>query len=99
MICDTNLIVIKIWSEYKYGGCNNEILEMIKKRKYDLHLLTDLDVPWSEDPQREHPHLRDFFYTVYKNELAARNLPFIEIGGEFYERKKKAIEAIDALLL
>jgi len=99
LICDTNLLVIKVWSEYKYGGCNQEILDMIKKRKYDLHLLTYIDVPWSDDPQREHPHLRDFFYTVYKNELIARNLPFIEVSGEFYERKKKAIEAIDALLL
>ncbi|HEX9650465.1 MAG TPA: ATP-binding protein [Cyclobacteriaceae bacterium] len=99
LICDTNLIVLKIWSEYKYGACNPEILKLINKRTYDLYLLTSVDVPWSDDPQREHPHLRDFFYTAYKNELIARNLPYVEISGEFYERKKRAIEAIDSLLL
>lgn len=99
LICDTNLLVLKIWSEYKYGACDQEILDLIKKRKYDLYLLTYIDVPWSDDPQREHPHLRDFFYSAYKNELAARNLPFVEIKGEFYERKKRAIEAIDSLLI
>jgi len=99
IICDTNLIVIKVWGEYKYGGVDSEILEMMRKRKYDLHLLTYVDVPWMDDPQREHPHLRDFFYTVYKNELISRNLPFIEIKGEFYERKKIATQAIDSLLL
>jgi NadR type nicotinamide-nucleotide adenylyltransferase len=99
LICDTNLIVIKIWSEYKYGACNPEILDLIKKRTYDLYLLTYVDVPWTDDPQREHPHLRDFFYSAYKNELTSRNLPYIEISGEFYERKKRAIEAIDSLLL
>jgi nicotinamide riboside kinase len=26
-ICDTNLITIKIWSEYKFGNCPNEILK------------------------------------------------------------------------
>ena len=62
LICDTNLLVLKIWSEYKYGACDQEILDLIKKRKYDLYLLTYIDVPWADDPQREHPHLRDFFY-------------------------------------
>ncbi len=99
LFCDTNLLVLKVWGEFKFGFCYPEILKHIEKRKYDLYLLTYVDVPWESDPQREHPNLRDFFYNVYKKELTERNCAFVEIKGEFYERKKAAIEAIDTLVL
>ena len=35
---DTDLITIKIWSEYKYGNCNNWILEQIEKQKKENRL-------------------------------------------------------------
>ena len=98
LICDTNLLVIKVWQEHKYGGCYPEVLDRIKNRVYDLYLLTHVDIPWKDDPQREHPDLRDFFFNLYKKELLERNLPFVEIKGEFAERKKAAIAAIDKLL-
>jgi len=99
LVCDTNALTLKVWSDYKYGGVETEILDQFNKRKYDLYLLTYVDVPWQEDAQREHPELREFFYSVYLNELTTLNLPFVEIKGEFYFRKKTAIEAIDDLLL
>ena len=34
--------------------------EKLKKKHTDLYLLTNLDLSWEEDPQREHPHLRDW---------------------------------------
>jgi len=67
-------------------------------RKYDLYLLTYVDLPWEEDPQREDSLLRNFYYDVYKNELKSYGWPFVEIKGEHYERKKLAIKAIDSLL-
>ncbi|MFW5872398.1 MAG: AAA family ATPase, partial [bacterium] len=36
VFCDTNLLVIKIWSEFKYQSCHPWILKSIKERKYDL---------------------------------------------------------------
>lgn len=98
LICDTDLTVIKIWSEYKYGACYPEVLEMYQSRTYDLHLLTGVDVPWDDDPQRENPHLRQFFYDTFKNELTQHGTNFIEINGTHYERQKKAVAAIDQLL-
>ena len=57
LICDTDLYVIKVWSEHKYGRCHASILEEIARRKYDLYLLTGIDMPWSPDPLREHAGL------------------------------------------
>jgi len=98
LICDTNLIVIKIWSEYKYGYCEEWILDEISRREYDLHLLTYIDLPWEDDPQREHPDKRHYFYDIYKAELESRKLKFKEIRGSIEERFKYAVFEINALL-
>jgi NadR type nicotinamide-nucleotide adenylyltransferase len=97
VICDTNLLVIKIWSEFKYGECDPEILNNLTSRKYACHLLTDIDIPWQNDPQREHPDKREFFHSLFKKELNRLNLPFTEIRGSKSQRLKLAIKAIDEL--
>jgi NadR type nicotinamide-nucleotide adenylyltransferase len=97
LICDTNLIVIKIWSEHKYGSCEDWILEEINTRPYDLHLLTYIDMPWEEDPQREHPDKRKYFYKIYKKELESRDFRFITIRGNMEERFQRAVSEINTL--
>lgn len=99
LICDTNLLVVKIWSEFKYGMCDPWILEEIDKRNYDLHLLTNIDVPWQADEQREHPHQREELFLLYKHELISRQIPFVEISGVDAAREQVSIRAIDKLLM
>lgn len=99
LICDTNLLVIKVWSEHKFGACYEEIVEHVKTRKYDLYLLMNPDIPWVEDAQREHPQMREFFYDIYREEIIKSGAPYVEITGqEFYFRKLTAVKAIDKLL-
>lgn len=98
LICDTDLMVIKVWAEHKYGAAYQEILDEYQRRNYDLYILTGTDIPWEEDPQRENPALRNFFYNTFKTELEAREAHYIEVSGNHYERQKKAVNAIDDLL-
>ncbi len=98
LICDTNLIVIKVWSEDKFGNCDAEILTRIRERQYDLYLLTDIDVPWEEDPLREHPKRREHFWKVYQAEAQASHVPTVIITGPREERRKKAIAAIEKII-
>ncbi len=98
LICDTNLIVIKVWSEEKFGYCDPEILKAMSARQYDLMLLTNIDIPWEVDPQREHPDKREYFWDRYKKESLASGIRTIEISGEREDRRKKAIRAIEELL-
>jgi NadR type nicotinamide-nucleotide adenylyltransferase len=95
LFCDTNLYVIKIWSEFKYGNCDEEILEEIRNRAYDLYLLTYIDIPWEDDPQREHPDKREELYSIYLNELKNQPVPFVEIKGDREQRMKTAIDAVE----
>jgi len=98
LFCDTNLYVIKVWSEFKYGNCNPEILNTIASRKYDLYLLTYVDLPWEDDPLREHPNERERLYSLYLNELKNQPVPFVEIKGEREQRRKTAVEAVEKIL-
>lgn len=97
VFCDTNLVVIKIWSEFKYGSCDPEILTLMKQQKYDLHLLTDVDLPWEDDPLREHPHKRQELFDLYKAELENTQTNFTIIRGDYASRRAAAIEAIEQI--
>ena len=98
LICDTNLIVIKVWSEQRFGDCEAVILNSMASRHYDLLLLTNIDVPWEEDTQREHPDKREYFWNIYKREALNSKIPTIEISGGREGRRKKAVEAIEKVL-
>jgi NadR type nicotinamide-nucleotide adenylyltransferase len=98
VICDTNLIVIKVWSEFKYGTCDDEILNLLASQNYDHYFLTDIDIPWEDDPQREHPDKREYFFDVYRKELIHLRVPFTTISGNFRQRLHLATKVLDLLL-
>ncbi len=98
LICDTNLLVIKIWSEFKYGKADPEIERIHAERTYDLYLLTYIDVPWEEDPQREHPQQRELLWNTFRKTIAQTGVPFVEIRGTRPERLAQAQKAVDDLL-
>lgn len=99
LFCDTNLHVIKIWSEFKFGECDEEIINEINNRVYDLYLLTYIDIPWQDDPLREHPDKREELYSIYLRELNGQPVPFVEIKGDRDQRRKTALNAIEDLLV
>ena len=70
-LLDTDLLTIKIWSEYKYGNCNDWILEKIRNQisQKRIYILCKPDIKWQYDPQRENQHNREKLYTIYKKEL------------------------------
>ncbi len=98
LICDTNLIVVKVWSEFKYGNCDEEILQLIRSTTYDLYLLTYIDIPWQHDPLREHPNERETLFRIYLKEMENQQTPFVEIMGTREQRLNTAVNAISTHL-
>jgi NadR type nicotinamide-nucleotide adenylyltransferase len=100
LFIDTDMYVMKVWCEFVFGKCHRYILDQILERKYDLYLLCDVDLPWTEDELREHPdpEIRHKLYLVYKDILANQTVPWIEIKGKHEERLRQAIAAIDGFL-
>lgn len=95
LICDTDMLVMKVWSEFKYGEVDPSILELVDKQQFDLFLLCKPDLPWEEDPLREHPEQRDELYSIYLRELESRSLPFRIIEGAEQERLSQALKFIE----
>jgi NadR type nicotinamide-nucleotide adenylyltransferase len=96
LICDTDLHVIKVWSEHRYGRCAPWILQQIEQRRYDLYLLTDIDIRWEDDPLREHPEpeMRLHFYKIYKDIVQNSGVPWAPVSGEPEKRLAAAAAAI-----
>lgn len=97
LVCDTNLLVVRIWMEHAYGAADGWVAAACARRHYDLWLLTDVDLPWSPDPQREHPHLRGYFFDWYHREVAARGDPWCVVRGNRPGRLARALAAVEAL--
>ena len=97
LVSDTELLVMKIWSEFKFGKCSDSILKLLENQTFDHYFLCRPDIPWEEDPLREHPEQREELYTLYFKELANRELPFTVIEGEQSERLKKCEAVINSL--
>jgi NadR type nicotinamide-nucleotide adenylyltransferase len=98
LFCDTELIVIKIWMEFKYLSVPDWINREIGKRKYDVVLLCDIDIPWMPDPLRENPDLRSYFFNWFKREIEANDQKYFIISGNETQRKKQAVEVIDKII-
>lgn len=96
LICDTDLLVTYIWSLFKYGKCDPWIEERMEQSRYSLHLLCDIDLPWSPDPLREHPDKRKELFDLYLQELEERDKPYRIIRGEGKSRLLNAISAIES---
>ena len=96
-LIDTDFIVLKIWSDVKFGSVSEKIKFAVNSNHFDLHILCTPDIPWEFDPQREHPQQRDELFELYKKELFASSKLFVIVSGSLTERVKKSCEAIASI--
>ncbi|MBK8442324.1 MAG: ATP-binding protein [Sphingobacteriales bacterium] len=98
IICDTDLITIKIWSDDKYGHCHPWIEEQLHSDPQNLYLLCVPDLPWHYDPLRENPHNHSEIYALYEAHLQSRHLNYVRISGSGNTRTTAAIRAVEQQL-
>ena len=96
LFCDTDLHVLKIWSQHRFEKTHEWTLDQISKRTYHLYLLTDIDIAWEEDPQREHPDpaMRQYFMHKYMEEINKTGRPCFIISGSPLNRLEQAVGII-----
>lgn len=99
LICDTDLLETKVYSEEYYGGFVDPFLDKAAiKNHYDLYLLTYIDTPWEEDDLRDRPELRLEMFNAFENTLKKYKRPYLLLKGDKKTRIEKAIKAIDEII-
>ena len=96
---DTDLIITKVWLEYKYGKVPAFVNERISSRYFDLYLLCEPDLPWIADSVREHGDDRPYFFDWYLHEIEVLGIPFAKINGIGEERFQHALKAVNDFVL
>jgi len=101
LVCDTDLLVIMIWSEVKYGHCDqwicktfeNNINQQSSTRHY---FLCDSKIPWQADPLRENPHDRNELFNLYLKKLKEYDLDHSVVKGNSQERLQQILNRSDS---
>ncbi len=100
LICDTDLLETKVYSEEYYDGIVDRDLEAAaNKNQYDLYLLTYIDIPWKLDSIRDRPGQRENMFNAFENTLKKFDRPYIILKGDEETRFKKAVASIDEVLV
>ena len=92
---DTDLIITKVWLEYKYNVIPEFVFERLSARFIDFYLLAEPDLPWEYDPVREHGDDREYFFDWYEKEIQALGTPYAKISGVGEERLLNALREIE----
>jgi HTH-type transcriptional repressor of NAD biosynthesis genes len=103
VFCDTELITCTLWDDLLFtGACPAWVRTEAERRarQYALFLLCAADVPFVPDPQRCFPDetARRRAQALWREALVSRSLTFVEITGDWAERERVAIAAVERLL-
>jgi NadR type nicotinamide-nucleotide adenylyltransferase len=95
---DTDMHVMKVWSEVVFGTCDPWILKQAAVRAYDHYLLCAIDLAWVPDGLREYPdtEVRQRLFLEYKDILVNSGISWSLVSGAADTRLQVAIAAIEA---
>ncbi|MEZ5014518.1 MAG: ATP-binding protein [Chitinophagales bacterium] len=94
LICDTDLLTIKIWADDKFHTCEQWLSHAFLDRSADVYFLCKPDFPWAPDPQREDPNRREHLYHVFREHLIQYKKRFIELGGTVEARMAEVLHVL-----
>ena len=99
LVCDTDLLVTKVYSEAYFDGFCDPLLEKYAlQNTYDLYFLTGIDVPWVPDDLRDRPNERVKMLNLFKTALEKYHLTFVILEGNQEKRLNTAITETDKLM-
>jgi nicotinamide riboside kinase len=99
VFCDTDIVVVKVWQEFKYGKTNGEIESLLSLQQPRKYLLTYPDLPWEEDSLRENRNELDQLFDLYESTLKKLGADYRIVKGVNEVRPQNAIEAINQMKL
>lgn len=98
LICDTNSFATTLWHERYMGFMSPEVGALVKKRRYDLYIVTGDEIPFEPDGTRDGENIRHAMQQRFIEELERQNMTYLVVTGTREERLQKAVRTIDAYM-
>lgn len=98
VILDTDLVSTVVYCDHYFGRAPAWIEQQARSRLADLYLLLKPDVPWVPDGVRDRGSRRGEMHALFQQRLDEMGATVVEIGGNWEERRRRAIEAIEVLI-
>lgn len=98
LVLDTDLVSTAIYAQHYYGIVPPEVVALEGRRRADLYLLCDVDVPWVPDGIRDRPAKRQEMLELFRAALEARQLRWTMISGDWADRWSAAANAVEVFM-
>lgn len=98
LVCDTDALTTLVWSRLLHGRVDPAIAAAADRARYDLTLVCLPDVPYVPGAHRVDPGTRQRYLTLLLDELRARGVAPVLLGGDWAERERAAARAIEDLI-
>jgi NadR type nicotinamide-nucleotide adenylyltransferase len=98
LICDTDAFATSIWHERYMGAPSDDVKAITASRKYDLYVVTDVNIPFEQDDIRDGESFRQWMQGRFVEELSKGPTPMILVSGPHEERFAAAVKRIDEIL-
>jgi NadR type nicotinamide-nucleotide adenylyltransferase len=97
IILDTDLVSTVVYSRHYYAAVPRWVAHEERRRRADLYLLCDVDVPWVSDGIRDRPTDREEMFARFQRALRRRRSDVVTISGDWDERWAAACAAVASL--
>ncbi len=98
LILDTDLISTVVYSRHYYGRVPPWIEEEAGRRRADLYLLMDTDLPWEADGARDRGgEMRENLFDEFRRALDEFKTRWTIISGSWEERFRTALSEIETM--
>ncbi len=95
LFVDTDIEITRLFSNHYFQATPEFPLWIESANKFDLYIFPDTDAPYVEDPQRDSEHMREIFRERLLSVLDKKNAEYVIVDGNWDERFRKAIMAIE----
>ena len=99
LFADTDLVVIKIWWDVRFGGTiawiDSALEAALSNARQRRYLVPTPDIPWIADPLRENPSDRPALHARYIQLLDVLGAQYAEISGSPQQRLDLASRVVE----
>jgi NadR type nicotinamide-nucleotide adenylyltransferase len=99
LICDTDAFATSIWHERYMGAPSEDVKAIAATRRYDLYVVTDVNIPFVQDGIRDGESFRQWMQGRFIEELSKTSTPMIVVSGPHEDRFAAAVKRIDQILV